>query len=160
MIANIPSNIEAEYDVDDHALNDAFWAAKHGAKITYAEWRAWEKVKGAEAAVGRLGGPLSGHQRKLLKLFGTDCLPNLREAHGDHPVVLAAIKAAHKCAGLTPKHLDAYERMQRALHVEPVPAMHGAALERLFGTRRYVAAYRTFEAKWYARFSELQANAA
>jgi hypothetical protein len=162
MIANIPSNIEAQYTTESDALMAAFWAVKHAAKITYAEWRGQEKVRAAEYGVMRMTKCTApGHQRKLMKLFDSADLVTLRKFHGDHPAVLAAIKAAHKRAGITQKDLAGYERMQRVDQSDDTaPAPHGDILREMFGEASYAGARRAFKAKWDGYFEGPYANAA
>jgi hypothetical protein len=135
MIANIPSNIEAQYTTESDALMAAFWAVKHAAKITYAEWRGQEKVRAAEYGVMRMTKCTApGHQRKLMKLFDSADLVTLRKFHGDHPAVLAAIKAAHKRAGITQRTsrgMNGCNALTRA--TTPRPRLTGISCARCSG---------------------------
>jgi hypothetical protein len=162
MLVNIPSNIEAQYATEDAALSAAFWATMKAAKITRAEWRAWGHVKDAECVISRLvASSAPGHRRKLLKLFGTADLVHLRKSHGDHPAVLAAIKAVHKRAGITRKDLEDYERMERIDHGNaPVPGPHKETLRSMFGKATFAAARRAFNAKWDRYYEGIYASAA
>ena len=102
MIAKVPENISAQYEAQSRAIDAAHWAAQHHAGLTCEEWEAASKVSAADFNVAlAVRGPLLWHQCRLAKQLGTSSLHSLRDTHADHPMVIAARKAAHKLAKVT-----------------------------------------------------------
>ncbi len=156
MAGQVRKNNDGQYEADQKALAAATDAAYWAAKITRSEHEAWRAVRAAEAMVQESHcerAVFAAHGRKLWRLFGQTSLGTLRRTHGKHPAVLAAIRSAHRAAGITDEQRAAHKRVSDVYHggagvFEP----HAEELRRRFGTPIRAEASKRSAKKWVAYF--------